>query len=158
MAVASWGLRAILGFPVRTAPDPETDRNGPTTRNAWLDALGLGGLMDGWAAESAAQLAQCESRRRLAALLAEMSAVLPPGDIGLRPAASGGGGPCRDSRSTLRIGVFGGAAASYVQAIAGGPFAEMIGAASRRRDTHSAAPPSPFRRCLNMDGEGMPVE
>ena len=25
--------------------------------------------------------------------------------------------------------------------------------ASRRRDCHSAAPPSPFRRCLNMDGE-----
>ena len=26
---------------------------------------------------------------------------------------------------------------------------------SRRRDGHSAAPPSPFSRCINSDGEGM---
>ena len=29
---------------------------------------------------------------------------------------------------------------------------------SRRRDCHSAAPPSPCSRCFNMDGEGMSVE
>ena len=29
---------------------------------------------------------------------------------------------------------------------------------SRRRDCHSAAPPSPFSRCFNMDGEGMSVK
>ena len=29
---------------------------------------------------------------------------------------------------------------------------------SRRRDCHSAAPPSPSSRCFNMDGEGMSVK
>ena len=29
------------------------------------------------------------------------------------------------------------------------------GAARRRRGCHSAAPPSPFSRCFNMDAEGM---
>ena len=32
---------------------------------------------------------------------------------------------------------------------------ENIGSTSRRRDCHSTAPPSPFSRCFNTDGEGM---
>ena len=36
-----------------------------------------------------------------------------------------------------------------------GPFPDD-GGASRRRACHSAAPPSPFSRCFNMDGEEVP--
>ena len=34
----------------------------------------------------------------------------------------------------------------------------LPGSTSRRRDCHSAAPPSPFSRCIIRDDEGEPVK